>query len=69
MHVAIVEVGRRTAAERIDYGAEIRVRTATGTVRARQLVLAGLHLRQLRHVFITHHHSDHNVDLGNIILL
>ena len=36
---------------------------------ARQLVLAGLPLRQLRHVFITHHHSDHNVDLGALLQL
>src|SRR4029453_9737175 len=27
---------------------------------ARQLVLAGLNLASLRHIFITHHHSDHN---------
>jgi ribonuclease BN (tRNA processing enzyme) len=36
---------------------------------ARQLVLAGLSLADLRHVFITHHHSDHNADYGNLILL
>jgi len=36
---------------------------------ARQLVLAGLSLPALRHVFITHHHSDHNADYGNLLLL
>jgi ribonuclease BN (tRNA processing enzyme) len=36
---------------------------------ARQLVLAGLSLSALRHVFITHHHSDHNADYGNLLLL
>jgi len=36
---------------------------------ARQLVKAGLSLRQLRHVFITHHHSDHNADYGNLFWL
>ena len=36
---------------------------------ARQLVLAGVQLRAVRHVFITHHHSDHNADYGNLILL
>jgi ribonuclease BN (tRNA processing enzyme) len=36
---------------------------------ARQLVLAGLQLTQLRHVLITHHHSDHNAGYGNLILL
>ncbi|PYO45357.1 MAG: MBL fold metallo-hydrolase, partial [Candidatus Rokuibacteriota bacterium] len=28
---------------------------------ARQLVVAGIPLATLRHVFITHHHSDHNL--------
>lgn len=36
---------------------------------ARQLVFANLPLTSLRHVFITHHHSDHNADYGNLILL
>lgn len=36
---------------------------------ARQLVLAGATLQALRHVFITHHHSDHNADYGNLLLL
>lgn len=36
---------------------------------ARQLVLAGVPLRGVRHIFITHHHSDHNADYGNLILL
>lgn len=36
---------------------------------ARQLVLAGLAPRHLRAVFITHHHSDHNADYGNLMLL
>jgi len=36
---------------------------------ARQLVLAGVSLPKLRHIFITHHHSDHNADYGNLILL
>jgi ribonuclease BN (tRNA processing enzyme) len=36
---------------------------------ARQLVRAGLRLTNLRHVFITHHHSDHNADYGNLLLL
>jgi ribonuclease BN (tRNA processing enzyme) len=36
---------------------------------ARQLVLAGVPLPSLRHIFVTHHHSDHNADYGNLILL
>jgi ribonuclease BN (tRNA processing enzyme) len=36
---------------------------------ARQMALAGLALRDLAHVFVTHHHSDHNADVGNLMLL
>ena len=36
---------------------------------ARQLVLANVSLLKLRHIFITHHHSDHNADYGNLLLL
>jgi ribonuclease BN (tRNA processing enzyme) len=36
---------------------------------ARQLVMADLPLTSLRHVFITHQHSDHNADYGNLLLL
>ncbi len=35
----------------------------------RQLVLAGVPLAKIRHVFITHHHSDHNADYGTLLLL
>jgi ribonuclease BN (tRNA processing enzyme) len=34
---------------------------------ALQLVRAGVALDTLRHIFITHHHSDHNLDYGNLI--
>jgi ribonuclease BN (tRNA processing enzyme) len=36
---------------------------------ALQLAAAGIALPKLRHVFITHQHSDHNADYGNLILL
>ena len=36
---------------------------------ARQLASAGVPLSTLRHIFITHHHSDHNADYGNLIWL
>jgi ribonuclease BN (tRNA processing enzyme) len=36
---------------------------------SQQLVAAGLSLQKLRHIFITHHHSDHNADYGNLLLL
>lgn len=36
---------------------------------ARQMVLAGIPLGSIRKVFLTHHHSDHNADYGNLLLL
>jgi len=36
---------------------------------ARQAALAGLDLRSLRAIFLTHHHSDHNVDAGTLLQL
>jgi len=36
---------------------------------ARQLVFAGVPLPRLRNIFLTHHHSDHNADYGNLLLL
>jgi ribonuclease BN (tRNA processing enzyme) len=36
---------------------------------SRQLVLAGIPLASVRHVFLTHQHSDHNADYGNLLLL
>jgi ribonuclease BN (tRNA processing enzyme) len=36
---------------------------------ARQLTLAGVPPETVRHVFLTHHHSDHNADYGNLMLL
>lgn len=35
---------------------------------ARQLAAARVPLTHLRHILITHHHSDHNADYGNLIL-
>src|SRR5438105_15465296 len=36
---------------------------------ARQLVFADVPLPTLRHIFVTHQHSDHNADYGNPIWL
>ena len=36
---------------------------------ARQLAFAGVPLTRVRHIFVTHHHSDHNADYGNLIWL
>ena len=34
---------------------------------SRQLISSGVALNRLRYVFITHHHSDHNLELGALI--
>jgi len=34
---------------------------------ARSIVNAGVRLPDVRYIFITHHHSDHNLDYGNIV--
>ena len=36
---------------------------------ARQLAFAGVPLPSIRHVFITHQHSDHTADYGNLLWL
>ena len=36
---------------------------------ARQLVFANVPLPTVRHIFLTHQHSDHNADYGNLIWL
>ena len=36
---------------------------------SRQMVAADVSLDRLRHIFITHHHSDHNIDLGALLQL
>lgn len=36
---------------------------------ARQMVKAGLDLGAIRNVFVTHQHSDHNADYGNLLWL
>jgi ribonuclease BN (tRNA processing enzyme) len=57
---------RSGSAQAIIVGGKIYV-VDCGSGVARQMVLAGLPLRQLRHVLITHHHSDHNIDLGALL--
>jgi ribonuclease BN (tRNA processing enzyme) len=34
---------------------------------SRQLIAAGVALNRLRYIFITHHHSDHNLEFGPLI--
>ncbi|HEX6138481.1 MAG TPA: MBL fold metallo-hydrolase [Casimicrobiaceae bacterium] len=39
----------------------------TGYGVTRHLLQAGVQLNALRYVFITHHHSDHNLEYGNLL--
>ena len=34
---------------------------------SKQLITAGIALNRLRYIFITHHHSDHNLDFGPLL--
>ena len=36
---------------------------------ARQIAKAGISFRQMPYIFITHHHSDHTADYGNLLQL
>ncbi len=60
--------GRSAPAQAIVVGDDVYV-VDCGDGVARQMVQAGLALSRLRAVFITHHHSDHNADFGNLLLL
>ncbi len=60
--------GRHGPAHAVVAGGHVYV-IDCGTGVASQLVDAGLSLSQLRAVFVTHHHADHNADLGNLLLL
>jgi ribonuclease BN (tRNA processing enzyme) len=51
----------------VSHGAAYLVDCGDGV--ARQLAFAGVPLASLRHVFLTHQHSDHNADYGNVIWL
>jgi len=55
--------GRSGSAQAIVSGGNVYV-IDCGYGVARQMVLAGLPLNKLRQIFITHHHSDHDIDLG-----
>jgi len=59
---------RKSAAQAIIVNDVLYVVDAANGV-ALQLAAAGIPLPKLRHVFITHQHSDHNADYGNLLLL
>ena len=60
--------GRSGSAQAIVVGGQVYV-VDCGDGVARQMILAGLRLRDLGHVLITHHHSDHNADFGALLQL
>jgi ribonuclease BN (tRNA processing enzyme) len=62
------KVGRAAPAQAIVVGDRVYLIDCGDGV-ARQLALAHLPMRQLRAVFITHHHSDHNAGYGPLFLL
>jgi len=61
-----IRKNRSNSAQAIVAGGKIYI-VDCGYGVARQMVLAGLALPQLRHVFITHHHSDHDIELGPLL--
>jgi ribonuclease BN (tRNA processing enzyme) len=62
------KVDRSAPANAIVVGNDIYVIDCGNGV-ARQMALAGLDLGRIRNMFITHQHSDHNADYGNLLLL
>lgn len=62
------KVDRSAPANAIVIGDDIYVIDCGNGV-ARQMVKAGLDPGRIRDVFITHQHSDHNADYGNLLLL
>lgn len=60
-----LQVGRAAPSNAIVVGGALYV-VDCGNGVARQIVQAGLRLNALKSIFITHHHSDHNLDYGNL---
>ena len=58
---------RRGPSQLVDVGGE-RFLVDCGTGVACQLVAAGVSPLDVHNVFITHHHSDHTIDLGHLLL-
>ncbi len=40
-----------------------------GAGTCRQIAMSGISIANVRHIFITHHHSDHTADYGNVLQL
>jgi ribonuclease BN (tRNA processing enzyme) len=63
-----VRKNRSNSAQAIVAGGNIYI-VDCGYGVARQLVLAGLPLSAIKQIFITHHHSDHDIELGPLLQL
>lgn len=63
-----IRKNRSNSAQAIVAGGKIYI-VDCGYGVARQMVFAGLPLPQLSNVFITHHHSDHDIELGPLLQL
>lgn len=59
----------RAASAQVIIGNNVAYVIDCGDGIARQLAAAGVPFPSLRHIFITHQHSDHNADYGNLIML
>jgi ribonuclease BN (tRNA processing enzyme) len=60
-----LQIGRAAPSNAIVAGDALYV-VDCGNGVARQIVQAGLRLNALKSIFITHQHSDHNLDYGNL---
>ena len=66
---AVPDRNRATASGSSKPGRTKALTSDCGDGVARQMAFAGIPLASLRHVFITHQHSDHTADYGNLIWL
>lgn len=62
-----VKTARAQPANAVVAGEDVYIIDAGDGV-SRQMALAGLSVRDLRAIFITHHHSDHMADYGTLLL-
>lgn len=62
-----VKKSRAQPANAVVVGGDVYIVDAGDGV-SRQMALAGLSLKDLRAIFITHHHSDHMADYGTLLL-
>ena len=62
----VPQVNRSQAATAIIANGQVYLFDA-GNGTPRQLATAGIEFRRVGHIFITHHHDDHNADVGTLV--